>query len=281
MVAFLSNVSPSFSANFDLTRAPFESAKSIVVAYPQSILSAYDDDDKENYLTALNVALTSKVNASEDYTNFLTKNLSGMSDYSPAVNVLTAESKNVLAKTLNAGGQDKKSLISLQSFVVDSSADQQLSQDDENTDIINVSNILRSGSTEGMQRDVSGNNVIFGVIINAKTTECVVIGYKAQARLDDDDSKDLASSVVIGSKSQIHRGGSVVVGANTETLGNDAVAVGRFIRVEENAGTALGFKTQVKVAGGVALGSDSVANRAPGVFGYTPLLQGPAINTES
>ncbi|WP_375627408.1 hypothetical protein, partial [Bartonella sp. PS17NMGDW] len=281
---FLSNFTPVFSANPDFRNSFLEGVNSAGVSYPQSIISVAglnaSSVSKDNYLTALNKAGLEKINAADDYANFLTKTLSGVSDYSPVVNVLMADSKNVLARTLDAGGQYKRSLVSPRSFVIDSSLDQQLAQDDENTDIINVSNILRSGSTEGMQRDVSGNNVIFGNDITSETTDSVVIGYKAKAVLAEGNKK-LAASVIIGSKSEIHRGGSVAVGADIVSLKNDAVAVGRFVRVEEEDGTALGFKTQVKVAGGVALGSNSIANRAAGVPGYTSVLQGPAKNTSS
>ncbi|WP_375629586.1 MULTISPECIES: YadA-like family protein [unclassified Bartonella] len=281
---FLSNVTPVFSANPDFRNTFLEGVNSAGVSYPQSIISVAglntSSVSKDNYLTALNQAGLEKINAVDDYANFLTKTLSGVSDYSPVVNVLMADSKNVLARTLDAGGQYKKSLVSPRSFVVDSSLNQQLAQDDENTDIINVSNILRSGSTEGMQRDVSGSNVIFGEDVDAKTVDSVVIGYKAKAVLAEGD-KELAASVIIGSKSEIHRGGSVAVGADIVALKNDAVAVGRFVRVEVDSGTALGFKSQVKVAGGVAIGSNSVANRAAGVPGYTSVLQGPAKNEVS
>ncbi|WP_208432442.1 hypothetical protein [Bartonella taylorii] len=63
--------------------------KNATVVYPQSIISAYDyyDGDQENYLTALNVAMMPKVDASDDYANFLIKILSGISNDDPIVNV--------------------------------------------------------------------------------------------------------------------------------------------------------------------------------------------------
>ncbi|EJF97344.1 hypothetical protein LBE40_06640 [Bartonella taylorii] len=111
---FLSNATPVFSANPDLTKASFENVKNAAVVYPQSIISAYDyyDDDKENYLTALNVAMVPKVDASDDYANFLIKILSGISNDDPIVNVLRVDGKNSLERTLDAGRQYKKSLIS-------------------------------------------------------------------------------------------------------------------------------------------------------------------------
>uniref|UniRef100_UPI0035D0EBD0 hypothetical protein n=1 Tax=Bartonella sp. AP152HLJHH TaxID=3243469 RepID=UPI0035D0EBD0 len=70
IVAFLSNVSPSFSANVDVSKIFLEGVESAVVATPQSFISVNDSHNseldaspasKENYLTALSVATTPKV----------------------------------------------------------------------------------------------------------------------------------------------------------------------------------------------------------------------------
>uniref|UniRef100_UPI0035D0E1B8 hypothetical protein n=1 Tax=Bartonella sp. MR30HLJHH TaxID=3243557 RepID=UPI0035D0E1B8 len=255
---FLSNVTPVFSANPDFRNTFLEGVNSAGVSYPQNIISVADLNaspvSKDNYLTALNKAGLEKISAADDYANFLTRTLLDPSNESSIINVLTENSNNLSKKTLNAGGQDKKSPISPRSFVVDSSADQQLAQDDENTDIINVSDLLRSGSTEGMQRDASGNNVIFGEDVDAKTAGSVVIGYKAKAVFAEGDKK-LAASVIIGANSEIRRGGNVSIGADTKILKSDSVAVGRYAKVEEDSGTALGFKANAKGEYGVAIGN--------------------------
>ncbi|WP_187147394.1 YadA-like family protein [Bartonella grahamii] len=241
---FLSNVTPVFSANSDFRNTFLEGVESAGVSYPENIISVagLNASSKDNYLTALNVALTPKVNASDDYANFLTKALLSPSDESSIINVLTANSNNLSKKTLEAGGQYKKPLISPQSFVVDSSADQQLAQDDENADIINVSNILRGGSPGGMQRDVSGNNVIFGNSVDAKVDSSVVIGFKANAKSDpkDPDQSPLKSSVVIGSYSSVNKGESVAIGVQTEITKEGSVAIGSYAKVDGDYGVALG-----------------------------------------
>ncbi|WP_375677061.1 hypothetical protein, partial [Bartonella sp. AP88XZML] len=89
IVAFLSNVSPSFSANVDLSKMFLEGVESAVVGTPQNVISAYNSDNseldassasKENYITALSVATTPKGDATSDYANFLINTLSGNSD---------------------------------------------------------------------------------------------------------------------------------------------------------------------------------------------------------
>ncbi|WP_273724302.1 hypothetical protein, partial [Bartonella sp. AU18XJBT] len=99
---FLSNVPPVFSANSDFRNTFLEGVKSTGVFYPQNIVSVaglnVSSVSKDNYLTALNKAGAEKVNAADDYANFLTKTLPGVSDYRPVVNVLAAESENLLVK---------------------------------------------------------------------------------------------------------------------------------------------------------------------------------------
>ncbi|WP_375704137.1 Vomp family autotransporter [Bartonella sp. AD328YNZD] len=265
---FLSNITPVFSANPDFRNTFLEGVKSALVSYPQSIISV------------------NSLNASDDYANFLTKILSSASDN----NSIMKDGNKLSKNTLNIEGQYKKSLISSRSFVVDSFADQQLAQNDENTEIINVSSFSQNNPITKMTRSASmerGNadagNVILGDGVSTKTTTSVIIGSKVTAQLDanDPEKTPLAASVAIGANSHIHRGGSVAIGADTETLRNDGVAIGRFARVEQDAGTALGFSTKALKNGSVALGANSVADRDAGVFGYTSLLQGPAKNTKA
>ncbi|WP_409361442.1 Vomp family autotransporter [Bartonella heixiaziensis] len=295
---FLSNVSPSFSANFDLITAPFASTESIVVAYPQSILSAYDDydgGDKENYLTALNVALTPKVNAADDYANFLTKTLLGPSDEGSIINVLTANSNNLSKKTLNAGVQDKKPLISPQSFVVDSSADQRLAQDDENTDIINVSDfsrndpITRLTRSAGMQRAEETNvtlgkgikitsyaeNVAIGTNVSVLARESVAIGYYAEVKsrgsiaigryalAEGEGSVAIGGELPHGNTAPFPKDGrtiaggdrSVAIGKNAKSQGFQAAAVGYGSTAEKNNGVAFGYIAFAGSDESVAIGS--------------------------
>ncbi|WP_375659487.1 Vomp family autotransporter [Bartonella sp. MR30HLJHH] len=291
---FLSNTSPVFSANLDLTKASLENVKNTAVVYPQSIISAYDyyDGDKENYLTALNVAMVPKVDASDDYANFLTKTLSGISNDYPIVNVLRADGKNSLERTLDTGGQYKKLIIS--------------SQSGENTAIIDALNPLRNDSMArmqrgtGLQRDVEGTSVIFGnditkaeklhnssditalgakIIVNA--ADSVAVGYGAQV----DNSVTVAVghlAYAVGKKS-IAIGGEGRWGTDptppegrTIAKGEESIAVGHRAKADSVKSVAFGAYSKVNVDSGVAIGSKSVADVAAGKLGYSSLAKGPA-----
>uniref|UniRef100_UPI0035D0726B hypothetical protein n=1 Tax=Bartonella sp. AP9QHHD TaxID=3243507 RepID=UPI0035D0726B len=287
---FLSNVTPVFSANPDFRNTFLEGVKSAGVSYPQSLLSVAGLNaspvSKNNYLTALNKAGLEKINASDDYANFLTRTLTSVGDDNSIANTLKIDDNKLSKNTLSPEDQNKKFVVDPQFFMDSSSVTRSFTQSGQDTVTIDASDFSRKDPIARMtrsgevQRDVSGSNVIFGEGVNAKTVDSVVIGSKAKAVLAERD-QTLAASVIIGSNSEIHRGGSVAVGADIVALNNDAVAVGRFIRVEADSSTALGFKTQVKVVGGVAIGSDSVANRAAGEFGYTSVLQGPATSSQT
>ncbi|WP_375650946.1 hypothetical protein [Bartonella sp. OT172YNZD] len=233
----------------------------------------------------LNIVLRSQVNALSGYKNFLTKTLTGVADDNSIANILKIDDNKLSKNTLSPEDQHKKFIVDPQFFMDNSFTTQSSTPSGQEAVTLDVSDFSRKDliasmtRNEDVQRDVSGNNVIFGESVDAKTVDSVVIDYKAKVVLAGGGQK-LAASVIIGSNSEIHRGGSVAVGADIVALKNDAVAVGRFVRVEEESGTALGFKTQVKVAGGVALGSDSISDRVAGVPGYTSILQGPAKNTE-
>ncbi|WP_375620417.1 Vomp family autotransporter [Bartonella sp. TS25HLJMH] len=291
---FLSNASPVFSANLDLTKASLENVKNAAVVYPQSIISAYDyyDGDKENYLTALNVAMVPKVDASDDYANFLTKTLSGISNDDPIVNVLRTDGKNSLERTLDTGGQYKKLIIS--------------SQSGENTAIIDALNPLRNDSMArmqrgtGLQRDVEGTNVIFGnditkleklharsditalgakIIVNA--SDSVAVGYGAQV----DNSVTVAVghlAYAVGKKS-IAIGGEGRWGDNptppegrTIATGEESIAIGHRAKADSVKSVAFGAYSKVNVDSGVAIGSESVADVAAGKLGYSSLAKGSA-----
>ncbi|WP_375627460.1 Vomp family autotransporter [Bartonella sp. PS17NMGDW] len=288
---FLSNASPVFSANLDLTKASLENVKNAAVVYPQSIISAYDyyDGDKENYLTALNVAMVPKVDASDDDANFLIKTLSGISNDDPIVNVLRADDKNSLERTLDTGGQYKKLIIS--------------SQDGENTAIIDALNPSRNDSMArmqrdtDMQRDVQGTSVIFGnditkaeklhkdsditalgakIIVNAP--DVVAVGYGAQV----DNSYTVAvghlayavgkKSIAIGSEG---RQGSKPIPSEGRTIakGEESIAIGHRAKADSEESIALGAYAKTTVNLGVAIGSESVADVAAGKLGYNPLIK--------
>ncbi|WP_273760742.1 hypothetical protein, partial [Bartonella sp. ML70XJBT.G] len=74
---------------------------------------------------------------------------------------------------------------------------------------------------------------------------------------------------------------AVSVGFYSEANAEQSIALGVFSKANAKGGIAIGYDSKVNVDGGIAIGNNSVSNRAAGVFGYTPILQGPATNTES
>ncbi|WP_281432486.1 Vomp family autotransporter [Bartonella taylorii] len=291
---FLSNATPVCSANLDLTKAPLENVKNAAVIYPQSIISAYDyyDGDKENYLTALNVAMMPKVDAFDDYANFLTKTLSGISNDDPIVNVLRADGKNSLERTLDTGGQYKKLIIS--------------AQNGENTATIDALNPLRNDVMArmqrgtGMQRDAEVTNVIFGNDIQKDSkihvgSDVVALGAKIKVNAPD--------SVAVGYGAQVDNKYTVAVGhlayavgkksiaiggegrwaddpippeGRTIAKGEESIAIGHRAKADSVKSVAFGTYSKVDVDSGVAIGSDSVADVAAGAIGYDPYIKGPS-----
>ncbi len=291
---FLSNATPVCSANLDLTKAPLENVKNAPVIYPQSIISAYDyyDGDKENYLTALNVAMVPKVDAFDDYANFLTKTLSGISNDDPIVNVLRADGKNSLERTLDTGGQYKKLIIS--------------AQNGENTATIDALNPLRNDVMAimqrgmGMQRDAEVTNVIFGNDIQKDSkihvgSDVVALGTKIKVNAPD--------SVAVGYGAQVDNKYTVAVGhlayavgkksiaiggegrwaddpippeGRTIAKGEESIAIGHRAKADSVKSVAFGTYSKVDVDSGVAIGSESVADVAAGTIGYDPYIKGPS-----
>ncbi len=303
MVAFLSNVSPSFSANSDFRNASFEGAKGIVVAYPQSILSAYDGykDDKKNYLKALNVALTSKVNASEDYANFLTRTLLGPSDESSVINVLTAEGDNLSKGEVSKEERYERVFTNRQLSVSDSSTAQQFVYNDENAMLVNISDLLRGG-TAGMQRAKNNNTILGDGIVEKGSKWTVVIGDDAAS---SNGEKGAHGSVVIGYGAKAENGwnvligfgaeavpgsyGSVVLGRGAKTEGVYSIAIGGVGTISGSATQDIDEKNRVLATGNYAMalgyGAKNYAEKGI-VLGYNAsatkeALYGIAIGAEA
>ncbi|WP_409361445.1 Vomp family autotransporter [Bartonella heixiaziensis] len=306
---FLSNVTPVFSANSDFRNTFLEGVNSAGVSYPENIISVAglnaSSVSKDNYLTALNVALTPKVNAADDYANFLTKTLLGPSpsDEGSIINVLTANSNNLSKKTLNAGVQDKKPLISPQSFVVDSSADQPFAENDENATLVNVSDLLRGGNT-GMQRNTrASNTVILGDGASVKSERGIAIGYNAlasskgdalaigymshamgissvsigseyHAEKDPDDHTMARGdfTTAVGAVSHAEGYGATAIGHRAKGVGKESISFGFYSEARTDGAIAIGANSLALSPEGVALGKDSKADRDLKTDGYSPLL---------
>ncbi|WP_375610049.1 MULTISPECIES: YadA-like family protein [unclassified Bartonella] len=255
---FLSNVTPVFSANPDFRNTFLEGVKSAGVSYLQSILSV------------------AGLNNSEDYANFLTKTLTGVSDYSPIVNVLPEASNSIRSIDMNAGSK-KITRADLTPRVV--KGDQITSKQD-------LGNPLVYGvRAQGEAHDA----IVFGQVAQTKADQGIAIGLTALAG----SSRNTKNSIAIGSsltdssdeKERTVSFGdfSIAFGSKAHSYANEAIAMGYNAYAKEQAlqGVAIGASSNVTVAGGVALGSDSISDRAAGEFGYTSLLQGPATNIEA
>ncbi len=255
---FLSNVTPVFSANPDFRNTFLEGVKSAGVSYLQSILSV------------------AGLNNSEDYANFLTKTLTGVSDYSPIVNVLPEASDSIRSIDMNAGSK-KITRADLTPRVV--KGDQITSKQD-------LGNPLVYGErAQGEAHDA----IVFGQVAQTKADQGIAIGLTALAG----SSRNTKNSIAIGSsltdsydeKERTVSFGdfSIAFGSKAHSYANEAIAMGYNAYAKEQAlqGVAIGASSNVTVTGGVALGSGSISDRAAGVLGYTSMLQGPAINTKA
>ncbi|WP_212111014.1 Vomp family autotransporter [Bartonella queenslandensis] len=281
IVALLSSVSPVFSENLVSEGRIATNIESAVVAYPQSVISVYDDAtgylgpinvSNSNDVTILNTAPESKVSVLSGYTNFLIRALSDGSDDNFIANTFTAGGSNQLKKAVSTEEKKKQSIISPQLSVRNNLSAQPFNQDGGDTAIMNASDISQDSLSPAMQRDVSENNVIFGNNTQAKVSDSVVIGSKAQASLLGTD-QNLGWTVVIGSNAEVYRGGTVAVG-NSTLITKDAVnaiVLGRYARAEQKgaiglgygangvgeASIAIGYASQAKMNGSIAIGSPS------------------------
>ncbi|WP_039761097.1 Vomp family autotransporter [Bartonella queenslandensis] len=260
IVALLSSVSPVFSENLVSGGRIATNIESAVVAYPQSVISVYDDAtgylgpinvSNSNDVTVLNTAPESKVSVLSSYANFLIRALSDGSDDNFIANTFTAAGSNRLKKAVSTEEKKKQSIISPQLSVRNNLSSQPFNQDGGDTAIMNASDISQDYLSPAMQRDVSETNVI--------------LGDNAQAKV--------GNSVVIGSNAEVYRGGTVAVG-NSTLITKDAVnaiVLGRYARAEQKgaiglgygangvgeASIAIGYASQAKMNGSIAIGSPS------------------------
>ncbi|WP_375644227.1 hypothetical protein [Bartonella sp. OC73QHHN] len=313
IVAFLANVSPVFSASSDLTKVLLNSGESAAeedANSSASLLNVLNVAKKnsltaQNYLTALNMGPISEVDASVDYANFLIKTLSGKSDNSSIINILTAEDNNLSKGVISTEEPYKRSLTNRQLPISDSSTVQQFAYNSKNaipvTMPVNVSDLLRDGTTR-LSSGVDGTNVVFGNNITTGSdlfarSDIVAIGAKIIIRAEDSVAvgygaqTDKSVTVAIGHLAYAMGEKSIAIGGEgrrgdnpippegrTIAKGEESIAIGRRSRADNLASVTLGAHSKAVVDSGVALGSESVTKRAAGVPGYTSMLQGPATN---
>ncbi|WP_375678324.1 MULTISPECIES: YadA-like family protein [unclassified Bartonella] len=177
-------------SNLKFSRFPFIKVLSLtsIAALLASISPVFSNDldssssSQENYLTALNVALTSKVSAADDYENFLTKTLTGVSDYSPIVNVLAEASDSIRSIDMNAGSK-KITRAALTPGVV---------KGDQITSNQDLGNPLIYGErAQGEAHDA----IVFGQVAQTRADQGIAIGLTALAG----SSRNTKNSIAIGS----------------------------------------------------------------------------------
>ncbi|GAA4659175.1 Vomp family autotransporter [Bartonella pachyuromydis] len=305
IAALLSSVSPVLAKNLDSKEEISTNIKKVAVAYPKSVISAYDTSasyleplygSKENYVTVLNTVLTPKVSAStddSDYVNFLTSTLSDGSDDSVVVNTLTADGKKRSKRAVSTEEEKKQSIISPQLSVRNSMSSQQLAQHDENTEIIGVFNASRDDSTAIAQLDAglqrANTNVTLGGGTQVQKQFSVAVGYMAHAVGESstalggeynansehgENDYTTASgnySTALGSVSKATANGATAVGHRAFAKGKQSISMGFYSEANKERSVTLGDYAVTEIAGGVALGSASVSNVAAGVEGYSPL----------
>ncbi|EJF92154.1 hypothetical protein ME9_01628, partial [Bartonella taylorii 8TBB] len=301
VVALLSSASPVYSKTVSPKEAFLISAKSPSVAFPQSVISVYDDynvdaSDQENYVTALQAGSTLAASVVSDYVSFLINTLSKNSNDNAIVNVLAAYSNSLPKSKSSAEEQYKKFVIS--------------AQNGENTATIDALNPLRNDSMarmqrgKGMQRDAEVTNVILGndiqkdskihvgsdvVALGAKikvnAPDSVAVGYGAQ--VDNSFTVAVGHLAYAVGKSSIAIGGEgrwndnpIPPEGRTIAKGEESIAIGRRVRADGKGSIAFGAYSKAKVETSVALGAESVANIAAGVPGYDSLTKEATTNTD-
>ncbi len=191
---FLSNVTPVFSANSDFRNTFLEGVNSAGVSHPQSIISVAglnaSSVSKDNYLTALNKAGLEKINAADDYANFLTRTLPGTSDESSfAIPALESTYKstgfNNDVTTFNMGPQAR----------------------------VDVNSLLRNTRDSGIS--VGTNTVTIGSSAQVNMQHGIAIGYKAAVTTT-------VGGIAIGSSTKSTSGG-IALGNKSEAFVGDKI----------------------------------------------------------
>ncbi|WP_273721675.1 MULTISPECIES: Vomp family autotransporter [unclassified Bartonella] len=298
MVAFLSNVSLSFSAAFDISKVFREGVESAFIASPPNVISAYNTYNsgldassisKDNYLTSLNKARAEKVKASSDYANFLINTFSNTGDES---------SISVLKEDDDFARKNVPYILKIQQLTKD---------DNEETDVglfnvhslekstkrmrpIAVANVFPVATrgnydadhsyTVGYEVKKKGSNVVaIGPWADGGDTEAVAIGKFASVKgqggvaIGSGEMKDgyitttFAGlyAVAVGRKAQGSGKYAVSIGSDTMGAGDGSVALGGQAKAMVDNATAIGFKAVVAYSGGVSLGASAIVSGNNGI----------------
>ncbi|WP_375627898.1 hypothetical protein, partial [Bartonella sp. TT67HLJMS] len=312
---FLSNVAPVFSANSDFRNTFLEGVNSAGVSYPQSIISVAglnaSSVSKDNYLTALNKAGLEKINAADDYANFLTRTLLGTSDESSKINVLTTDSsgawegvqdilrvKNVAQLKaprafVKEDFNEEKENADISALAFDSAITRQL---------VPVSDLLRGtrantgvmlgngaeatdtssiaiGKDDPDCKNVEGTYGCFGA--KALAERAIAIGLSAEAKnfqgiaIGVNAKVSANSSIAIGPYTKATEGDIIVMGNHAQATRDNSIVIGHKANSTGSRGVALGFNAETSAVDTVAIGFMSHAS------GKSSVAIGGEYNSES
>ncbi|EJF96742.1 hypothetical protein MEI_01508, partial [Bartonella vinsonii subsp. arupensis Pm136co] len=146
---------------------------------------------------------------------------------------------------------------SLRAGLAASTEGQQPALSDENPSIINVADLLRGAPTNGMQRGINVNNIIFGnnMRIPNATPNDVIIGNNVSWTRPGD--LQASESVIIGESVNLSKGGDVVaIGYKALLKGDDAVAIGFKAEVDKSQSIAVGHLSHAIGVKSIAIGGE-------------------------
>ncbi|WP_375635459.1 Vomp family autotransporter [Bartonella sp. MR90HLJMH] len=135
----------------------------------------------------------------------------------------------------------------------------------------------------GVGSEASGEaTVAIGGLATASSKNSVALGTKTKA--------DKNYAIAIGSEAEALGSGAIAIGsrdsdrtpeANRKVTakGENAIAIGTHTYAEAEDSVAIGANAQVKVYDGVAIGGGSLSDRAKGIVGYDPYLNGDSTET--
>ncbi|MET3590312.1 autotransporter adhesin [Bartonella silvatica] len=198
----------------------------------------------------MNAALTSGVNASSDYVNFLINALLDRSNPGFIVNVLIADSRHPSQRMLNIGDKNKRSFLNPQLTVGDNFPLQQFNKNGEGAVLMNVSDDFRNDSFAGLR---SARMEGSGITPRVSTAE----DSKWNTLLTNDDRYFLGY-YSIGIGRYVSAGAERPFGTSGKVAAEKSIVIGFKAEVRENLSIALGADTIAVEKYGIAMGASSI-----------------------
>ncbi|WP_273789865.1 Vomp family autotransporter [Bartonella sp. ML70XJBT] len=264
MVALLSNVSLSFSADFDISKVFREGVESAFIVSPPNVISAYNTYNsgldafsisKDNYLTALNKVGAKvgaeKVKASSDYANFLNDTLLEKS----------RSTINVFSKPINEGGMTTR-LIPVDGMQRETRADQGVAlgnqaQATEYSSIAIGRDDPKCRNANGRlncvaAKSIAAGGIAIGLASSVDAIEGVAIGASAKV-----SATGSAGSVALGNYANVTGQNAIAIGSSAKVSNANSIAMGLYANAAGSNSLALGFSAKAETTNTIALGSNA------------------------